>query len=263
MVNWYDAPVGGNLLESDNSTLTIDTAGTYYAEAVPTLANCPSDTRTPVTLVFNPLPIVTDETILFCENTDVILEANIANVSYLWSTGETTANIIVSEPGTYTVSVTDSNGCSSTKTITLNQIDLPVIGEILSNEYDITVATSNMGSFEFSLDGFNYQDEPVFRNIPGGSYTVYVEMNLIAVLLLNNTCILLAQNFLPPMVMGIMIPSKLEGSNHTPTMKYLFLIVMANCWNKLLIPRFAGMGCLIIDRSLRLTIGIPSKLMMP
>jgi gliding motility-associated-like protein len=174
MVNWYDAPVGGNLLESDNSTLTIDTAGTYYAEAVPTLANCPSDTRTPVTLVFNPLPIVTYETILFCENTDVILEANIANVSYLWSTGETTANIIVSEPGTYTVSVTDSNGCSSTKTITLNQIDLPVIGEILSNEYDITVATSNMGSFEFSLDGFNYQDEPVFRNIPGGSYTVYV-----------------------------------------------------------------------------------------
>lgn len=105
------------------------------------------------------------------------LEANIANVSYLWSTGESTASIIVSQPGTYTVSVTDSNACSATKTITLNQIDVPAIEEIISDEYDIIVVTSNMGSFEFSLDGFTYQSEPVFRNIVGGSYTVYIRNN--------------------------------------------------------------------------------------
>jgi len=176
-VNWYDAPVGGTLLESNNSSLTIGTAGTYYAEAVPTLANCPSDTRTPVTLNFNPLPLVADETIFFCENTDVTLEATISNVSYLWNTGESTSNIIVSQPGTYTVNVTDSNGCSNIKTIILNQIDLPVISEILSDEYDITVVISDTGLYEFSLDGFNYQTEPVFRNIVGGSYTVYVRNN--------------------------------------------------------------------------------------
>ncbi|MBT8263930.1 MAG: T9SS type B sorting domain-containing protein [Muriicola sp.] len=176
-VNWYDAPVGGNLLESNNTTLTIGTAGTYYAEAVPLLANCPSYTRTPVTLGFNPLPLVTDETIFFCENTNVTLEAAIANVSYLWSTGESTSSIVVSQPGIYTVTVTDSNACSSTKTITLNQIDVPAIEEISSDEYDITVVTSNMGSYEYSLDGFTYQDEPVFRNIVGGNYTVYVRNN--------------------------------------------------------------------------------------
>ncbi len=187
-VNWYSAPVGGTLIESDTTSFIIDTAGTYYAEAVPALANCPSNTRTAVALEFYPLPLVTDETLFFCKNTDITLESKVAGVNYLWNTGETTPNIIVSQPGTYTVQVTDPRGCSNTKTILLNQIDLPVIDQILSNNFDIMVSTSIAGEFEFSLDGITFQNEPNFINIPGGLYTVYARNK-------NNCGIITAEYF--------------------------------------------------------------------
>ncbi|MBL4664787.1 MAG: PKD domain-containing protein, partial [Nitrospinaceae bacterium] len=40
-------------------------------------------------------------------------------VSYLWSTGETTQNITITEPGDYSVTVTDANGCTNTAEITI------------------------------------------------------------------------------------------------------------------------------------------------
>jgi hypothetical protein len=42
------------------------------------------------------------------------------NVSYLWSTGDTSATISNVLPGTYTVTVTDAMGCSSTATTTVD-----------------------------------------------------------------------------------------------------------------------------------------------
>ncbi len=90
IVNWYDAPAGGTLLVSNSASYTTNIAGTYYAEAVPTMAECPSDTRTPVTLEFYPLPSVTDEELFFCENTEITLESGITGVNYEWNTGETT-----------------------------------------------------------------------------------------------------------------------------------------------------------------------------
>jgi gliding motility-associated-like protein len=174
IVNWYDAATGGTLLESNSSSYTTNIAGTYYAEAVPTLGNCPSDLRTAVTLEFYPLPAVTDEELFFCENTDITLEANVTGVTYEWNTGETTASIIVSQPDTYTVEVTDPRGCSNIKTILLNQIDSPVIDEVISTDLDISISTLNEGEFEYSLDGLNFQEEPIFLDIPGGVYTILV-----------------------------------------------------------------------------------------
>ncbi|MGB5698818.1 T9SS type B sorting domain-containing protein [Muriicola sp.] len=178
LVNWYDAPTGGTLVASNTSSFTTDTAGTYYAEAVPTMANCPSDNRTAVTLEFYPLPVVIDEELFFCENTDITLESRVTGVTYEWNTGETTPNITVSQPGTYTVEVTDPRGCSNIKTILLNQIDLPVVDEVFSQDYDILISTLNEGVFEYSLDGINFQDESRFFNIPGGVYTIYVRNDI-------------------------------------------------------------------------------------
>ncbi len=55
-VNWYDAPVGGNLLQANSLSFTPPTAGTFYAEAVNAATNCVSATRTPVSLTIVPLP---------------------------------------------------------------------------------------------------------------------------------------------------------------------------------------------------------------
>ncbi|WP_297762490.1 T9SS type B sorting domain-containing protein [uncultured Muriicola sp.] len=216
IVNWYDAPTGGTLLESNNSSYTTDTAGTYYAEAVPTLAICPSDTRTPVTLEFYPLPVVTDEELFFCENTNITLEAKVTGVNYEWNTGETTANITVSQPGTYTVEVTDPRGCSNIKTILLNQIDLPVIDEVISTDLDISISTLNEGEFEFSLDGVNFQDDPIFFDIPGGVYTISLRNNSSCGIVTQEYFHLVVPKFFTPNGDNINDVFKIDGIDSTP-----------------------------------------------
>jgi len=79
------------------------------------------------------------------------------------------------EEGTYTVEVFDSNGCSATRTIVLEQIDLPIISTIESDGPSIIVTTANEGSFEYSLDGNTFQSSPTFEAIEGGLYTIYVQ----------------------------------------------------------------------------------------
>ena len=173
-VNWYDAPAGGNLLFENSREISPSVAGTYYAEANSSEVDCPSDTRTAVTLTFNPLPPVFDSTETFCEGDTAMLSAEIDNVTYAWSTGASTRDISVSAPGAYSVTVTDVNGCSNTRTIILEQIDAPRLDSITTQGRSIFVTTQNSGDFEYSLDGSNFQDSTVFEAVTGGPYTISI-----------------------------------------------------------------------------------------
>lgn len=191
-VDWYDEPIGGNLLLANSSTLLALTSGTYYAEAralpaplgppVPgssvhdpdSILGCSSSQRTPVSIIIHDPPTKPiDETLSFCENTTITLSSDTDNVDYEWSTGETTSDINVSTPGIYTVTLTNGNGCSTTKTITLNQIEAPKIKTAISEEYTLIILMDNNGDFEYSLDGYNYQDDNQFTNTEGGLYTLF------------------------------------------------------------------------------------------
>ena len=174
-VNWFDAPTDGNLLLEANNNFETSIAGTYYAAANSPEIECASLSRTAITLTVNLPPSVEDESLEFCEDTTMILTADLNNVSYEWSTGATTKEITVGEPGTYTVLLTDVNGCAATKTIELEQIDIPRIDTIISDGPSIIVSTSNDGDFEFSLDGFNFQTSSIFEAVEGGLYTIYVQ----------------------------------------------------------------------------------------
>tara|TARA_R110000868_G_scaffold140690_1_gene356607 strand:- start:15160 stop:17037 length:1878 start_codon:yes stop_codon:yes gene_type:complete len=197
-VDWYDAPIGGNLLQTNTTTLTTPLSGTYYAEAVSTLANCYADQRTAISIILYDLPEVSDETLSFCENTTITLSAVTTNVDYMWNTGETTENIKVTVPGIYTVKVTNANGCSNIKTITLDQIDAPKIKTAISEEYTLTILMENNGAFEFSLDGFIYQDENIFYNVEGGLYKLYVrEKNNCGVATLDYVHLVVPKFFTP------------------------------------------------------------------
>jgi hypothetical protein len=60
---------------------------TYYVEG--NNNGCISN-RIPITILVYPLPVVTNENNILCENKTLTLDAGITNVSYLWSTSETT-----------------------------------------------------------------------------------------------------------------------------------------------------------------------------
>ncbi len=174
VVDWYDALVGGSLLQENSTSFLAQNPGTYYAEANSSIAGCRSITRTPVTITFFELPKVSDEISTFCENTTIILDADLANMAYAWNTGENTQQIVVGQQGIYTVEVTNANGCSAVRSITLEQIDIPIIENVVSDGYSIIVKTVKSGAFEYSSNGRFFQDSNILTNIPGGRYTIYV-----------------------------------------------------------------------------------------
>ena len=176
-VNWYDAVSGGNLLEENNTSFSPENEGTYYAEAISINGNCISNTRTAVTLTFSQSPQVFDEAVFFCQDESVEISANINNMSYIWNTDETTESITVSTEGIYTVDVTNLEGCTVTKTIEVTQLDAPIIAEVFTENNNLIITTENQGNFSYSVDGINYQNTPVFENLEGGRYTVYVREN--------------------------------------------------------------------------------------
>jgi len=98
-VNWYSAPTGGVLLQSNSTSYTPTVAGIYYAEAYNLTTNCKSNGRTPVSLTIVPLPTAS------ISGSISICSGNTATVSF-----NGTPNAIV----TYTI-----NG-GSNQTLTLS-----------------------------------------------------------------------------------------------------------------------------------------------
>jgi hypothetical protein len=79
--------------------------------------NCPV-TSGGISVTINPLPsvptITSSGTIVPCSGGSITLTAPNGLNSYLWNTGNTSNNLVVSQSGNYSVSVTNSNGCSQT-----------------------------------------------------------------------------------------------------------------------------------------------------
>ena len=173
-VSWFDAPTGGNLVQANSNTFTPTLEGTYYAEAFVPNATCVSNTRTAVTFSIRETPVVTDGSATFCEGSFVNISAEIDGVDYDWSTGEITKDIRVTEPGTYTVTVTNSVGCSSIRTVTVTQTLIPIIDQVIINDRTVTITTTTTGDYEYALDGLDYQDSNIFYGVTGGVRTAFV-----------------------------------------------------------------------------------------
>lgn len=138
--------------------------------------------------VFTLPNVITEEETLYCLNTfpdKIVLTGGVINdipnnYYYEWSTGETTIEIEVNEPGTYTVIVSNVAGCSKERTITVEASDIASIDNIVvtdvSENNTVTVLISGVGNYEFALDNPNglYQASNVFENVKPGIYTVYV-----------------------------------------------------------------------------------------
>lgn len=173
IINWYDSATSNVPLSTGNTFTTpnLSTTTIYYFEALNN--NCTS-IRTAITIQVSTAPNVQDEVVGICENTGVTIHAGISNATYLWSTGATTQTIIIWDAGTYTVEITNSFGCSATKTITATLYPLPRFDTVLVENDQITIVPLNTGDFEYSIDGVTYFSSPQFTITEGGLYTAYI-----------------------------------------------------------------------------------------
>lgn len=166
---------GQTYLWSNNSTsdrIMVSNAGNYSVTV--TDANGCKNTAT-ATLTVNSLP---DIRILgrttFCQGGNTTLTASGAS-SYEWSSGQMTQSINVNLGGTYTVTGTDQNGCSSSKSVVVSKED--VNATITGNRYfchgqSTTLAVSDLGNYTYHwFDGSTTNNISV--SAPG-QYTVTV-----------------------------------------------------------------------------------------
>jgi hypothetical protein len=125
----FDAGTGfASYLWSNGQTgqsINVSEAGLYWVEVTNDFGCSKRDSAL---FIINPLPIVTlGDDQAFCEGTPVMLSAGTGYESYLWSTGDVSYYINVSEPGEYWAEVMDENGCSNRDTIVLTMNPIPQI----------------------------------------------------------------------------------------------------------------------------------------
>lgn len=172
-LNWYDAPIGGNIIGTGSpfTTATLTANTTFYAEAVSN--GCPATSRQAVSVTVLALPQVQNEEVEFCDKTKTTINAGISGMDYLWSTGATSETIQITQAGTYTVEVTNPAGCSAIKTVTATTLPKT---DIIRVEVNTDVATvimsdSDVSNYEYALDGGNYRDSNIFYNLSPGQHT--------------------------------------------------------------------------------------------
>lgn len=113
---------------------------------------CGSVTSAAADVTINPLPtapvITAAGPTTFCAGSSVLLSSNITTGN-LWNTGATTQSILVTQPGTYSVSVSNSNGCSGTSNSITVVVDNPPFAPNLGGPYTQCggSVTLNAGSF--------------------------------------------------------------------------------------------------------------------
>ncbi|MGB5170972.1 MAG: T9SS type B sorting domain-containing protein [Eudoraea sp.] len=122
--------------------------------------------------------------VFICENSSQITIGP-TNTSllynYLWNTGELTPQLVVSEAGTYTLSVsTNSFGtiCTIEKSVEVIVSETPRILEIIVDDLQtnnrVELITNNIGNYQFQIDDGPLQGESIFTNIPPGLHQVSI-----------------------------------------------------------------------------------------
>ncbi|GAB4498289.1 MAG: hypothetical protein OHK0019_33370 [Saprospiraceae bacterium] len=101
--------------------------------------------------------------------------------TYLWNTGGNTATITGLLPGSYTVTVTDENGCTAVAVVTVNAYNCTIAATVQSE--NVSCAGANDGSATITVTNgqapYTYlwdtgADTPAIENLEPGSYSATV-----------------------------------------------------------------------------------------
>ena len=190
-VKWYDAPSGGNLVHTGSSFTTNVTSTTSYwasctISVTPQPPSLPFDCVSPrveVVATVNPLPIcsITGGTDVVCAGSTTTWCATAGMASYSWTgPGGFTAStqcVTIGTAGTYTVTITDANGCQSTcaRILTVNPNSTASAGPPASQCRANGLTDNTFGTNTFTVNGSGTNGTPswsVLTNVSG--YTVNI-----------------------------------------------------------------------------------------
>ena len=189
---------------ANTQTFTVDTAGTYTVQ-VTNIGGCVASDTLAVTE--NALPVVNlGNDTAYCAGSafNLTLDAQNAGATYDWNSGAAnTQTFAVDTAGTYSVTVTDANGCEGTDQLTVTENVLPVVE--LGNDtaycagtaFNLSLDAQNTGaSYDWNSGAANTQ---TFTADTAGTYSVTVtDANGCE----NSDALIVTENALPVVNLG-------------------------------------------------------------
>jgi gliding motility-associated-like protein len=171
----------GQIINFANYNLVLGT-NTFYVR-IDSPNTCFQIVTLTLELVSKPIIPINDMAPI-CEGSSITLNGGNNYDSYTWSTGETSQIITITQPGNYSVIVTENHGattCTSTKNFTVANSNIATIQEIISSDWtdnnntiSVLLHNNSQGDYEYSLNGIDFQESNIFNNLEAGEYTVFV-----------------------------------------------------------------------------------------
>ncbi|MEL6924935.1 MAG: SprB repeat-containing protein, partial [Bacteroidota bacterium] len=185
MLNAYDPNCEGCIFDwwdgqsQDSIRTVIPTADGRYAVTLTDCVGCQTKEEIEVR-VLQPPVIELGNDVEICPGTSHNFSpGNNADWDYLWSTGETTASINVSTAGTFSVTVTDRDGCESIDEVNTTLHDLTATTSVVNTTcYEANgSATVNPagGTGSYNVTWSNGGSGNTISNVPSGKYTAIID----------------------------------------------------------------------------------------
>jgi gliding motility-associated-like protein len=133
-----------------------------------------------ITLVRRKPDIAIPDQVVCLDNLPLLVSANtnIGGDLYLWSTGDISSEIEITDIGTYSVTVTSEDGCQTTSVFNVTESEAATIdfAETIdfSDPNNITVTISGIGNYLYQLDTNPPQISNVFENVTLGYHSITI-----------------------------------------------------------------------------------------
>lgn len=134
---------------STNRTLTVNSSG-VYSVTVSDASGCTGSAQVTVTEVPNPVARIESAATALCAGAEVILHARPTGLQYRWSGNISGPSLPVNTAGTYSLTVTDANGCTGVTSVEITERDEPTVsisGDLTYCAGTSTQLTAGPGTF--------------------------------------------------------------------------------------------------------------------
>lgn len=179
VVEWYDST--GALVGVGDTVQVLPPGNmTYYATAY--ICGAQQTISDTVNIQFSGINGIWDVDSVICRgdstgNINSLSTGNALPLSFQWSTGDTTANLLNIPAGTYYVTITDQTNCSVTDTVDVFEADSLLFSPVVENDRcnnSVGRVIPNIvgGAQPYQILWSNGSTADTLANVPSGTYTL-------------------------------------------------------------------------------------------